>query len=199
MTQSSILPRRTRRAGATIALLGIAAAAHAQTTAQPNIAASCGQQAQQVAQALSAQAQNAQTALNNVVKNPTPAANQACLQTDFANFNMGQGFSLGGLFNQVVQQITSQACSAMSSAINNTVNTTVMAFNGQVQQITALPANLGGQVANGVSGGISSIGGAATSAVQQPVMQATGASTQAAGSTSSFFGDYASKIGNLFK
>lgn len=180
-----------------IAIAG-AGSAHAQTVPQPNIAAACAQESAQAGEALNSQAQNAQTALNNAVKNPAPAATQACLQTDFANFDLGQGFNLGGILGQVANQVVTQSCAALSGAINNTVNSTVMQFNGQVQQITALPANLGGQLANGASGQITSLGGAANQAVQQPVMQAQGTTSQAASNASGFFGNWASKIGSLF-
>lgn len=175
--------------------------------AQVNLASSCQDESQQAAAALTLQAQNAQTALNNAVKNPTPAATSACLQTNFANFNMGMNIgSLSSLLSSIGQQVMTQACAAMSAAVNNTVNGVTMAFNGQVNQITALPANLGGSLANSVGGQISNIGGGLSNAVTAPVQQiqgqamsATGAATNAASSSSSgFFGTIAQKIGGLF-
>lgn len=178
------------------------------SAASVNLASSCQDEAQQVAAATTLQAQNAQTALNNVVQTPTPAANSACLQTNFANFNMGFNISsLSGLLSSIGQQVMTQACSALSSAVNNTVNGTVMAFNGQVNQITALPANLGGSIANSVGGQISNVAGSVSNAALAPVQQvqgqamnATGQATSVAGSSGSsgFFGSIAQKIGGLF-
>jgi hypothetical protein len=202
-------PSHRTRLHAALAVGLLTFSASMANAAQANLGASCQNEAQQVAAATTQQAQNAQTALNNVVKNPTPAATAACLQTDFAQFNMGFNIgSLGGLLSGIGQQIMTQACSAMTSLVNNTVNGTVMAFNGQISQITALPANLGGAIANNVGGQISNVAGSVSNAAMAPVQQiqgqvmnATGqATSSAAGSSgvSGFFGSIGQKIGGLF-
>jgi len=187
----------------------LAAAPIAAQAAQVNLAASCQDESNQTTAAIEMQLKNAQLAINNMVQNPTPVANSACLQTNFSNFNMGFNIgSISSLLSGIGQQIMTQACSALSAAVNNTVNGTMMAFNGQINQITALPANLGGALANNVSGQISNLSGAVSNAalapvqqVQGQVMNATGQATSAAGSSSAvsgFFGSLAQTIGGLF-
>ena len=163
---------------------------------QVQMGAACGAEQAAAAASVTKQAQNAQQVANNMVQNPAPAATQACLQTDFTNFDMGFSLtSLSGLLSSIGQQIVSQACAAMSASINATVNGPTMAFNGQVSQLTALPSNLGGALSSQVSSQISQVGGSAQQIVNQPVYSAQ---AQGSSATGSVFSHLSSYVSNLF-